>query len=91
MVKLNEGLGISLFHAIIRLSFALTVGSEEEVVRYLAYLSSSYDSVVVDYKPIDNKKAKDEFNSFIKERDKYFCLTGNSDEKEEVLLDALCE
>jgi hypothetical protein len=89
--ELAKGLGSSLFHAVIRLSFGLTADNEEEVTRALAYLASSYDAVDVDYKTIESNVAGDELFSFIKHHDQYFCLTGTADEKERVLLDALCE
>jgi hypothetical protein len=89
--ELNEGLGSSLFHAIIRLSFAITAGNEEEVVRSLAYFACAYEPVTVEYTSIENKSADDEFISFVKEHDKYFCLSGTPDEKEQVLLNSLCQ
>jgi hypothetical protein len=89
--ELEKGLGTSLFHAVIRLSFGLTADNEEEVTRALAYLESSYDAVDVDYKKTESIYTGDELFNFLKHHDQYFCLKGTADEKERALLDALCE
>lgn len=88
--KLKEGIGAGLFHALIRLSFAVGADNKEEIIRSLAYLASAYQELGVKGRAIKNEVAKNEFTRFIREQDGYFILTGSIEDKEATLLDALC-
>jgi hypothetical protein len=89
--SLSLGIGSVLFHSLIRLSYAVTSKNDDEIIRGLAYFSSSYEAVQEEVRVIPSCIIRPEFMRFISERKGYFHLGGEPEEKEAVILDALCD
>lgn len=89
--KLSKGMSTSLFHCIIRLSFAVKSDNKGEIIRALAYFSSSYTAHDVDAKAIKSENLYKDLSLFMKNQDEYFYLEEKVDIKELKLLDGLCD
>ncbi len=88
---LQNRIGAGLFHALIRLSYAVVAENKEEIIRSLAFLACGDQEQTVKGHEIDGAVASTEFKRFIREHQGYFYLSGDTEAKESALLDALCE
>lgn len=89
--RLKEGLSSMLFHGIIRLSYAVEHGDLNEISRSLAFFACGYERIEFKGRPIPITILKAEFTRFISERDGYFYLRGDIEEKERAIVDSLSE
>lgn len=90
--ELSGGLASGLFHGIIRVSYALESGNEEELCRALAFYSSIYKEIRFADRTINKAVLNEELLKIIIDNsDDNFYLEGELEEKEIALLESLTE
>lgn len=87
----KTGLSAMLFHGIIRLSYAIENGFEDEIIRALAFYACGFEEIEFKGRSIPLSLVKPEITRFIQSREGYFYLSGEIEDKEAAIVDSLAE
>lgn len=85
------GIGSALFHGLIRISYAITLGDLDEVSRALALLACCYQKIEFSGTVIRAENMNVEIYRYISEREGLFYLESTTENKEKTMINSFVE